>query len=197
MAAALATRLGLPGPRPERVIGASHKYYSRLAQQRAAPEAVPDFALLDPSQPDAAPPLPFPFFAKPVKGAFSVLARRIDDDAALRAYLRSAAVAEFTSDYMGIFNRLVAELTAFEVDGRFFLAEGLLAGDLVTVEGFACEGRVEILGIVDSGLDPRTGASCASTTPPRSRRRSRSAWPTWPGASWPSWGSTARSSTSR
>jgi len=156
LAAAVATRLGLPGSRPECVIGASHKYYSRLAQRRAAPEAVPPFALVDPRQPEAEPPLPLPCFIKPVKGAFSVLARRIDDRAALRAFLSSPAVREFTGEYMAVFNQLVAGLTSFEVDGHFFLAEGLLAGDLVTVEGFACDGRVEILGVVDSGLDPRT-----------------------------------------
>lgn len=156
VAAAIATRLGLPGPRPERVIGASHKYYSRLAQQRVAPEAVPAFALVDPARPEAEPVLPCPFFIKPVKGAFSVLARRIDDRAALRAFLSSAAVREFTTEYMALFNRLVAELTPFDVDGRFFLAEELLGGALVTVEGFVCDGRVELLGIVDSGLDPRT-----------------------------------------
>jgi len=156
VAAAIARRLGLPGAPPERVIGASHKYYSRLAQQRVAPEAVPSFALVDPAHPEAPPPLPFPFFLKPVKGAFSVLARRIDDREALAAFLASPAVREFTSEYMGIFNRLVAALSPFEVDGRFFLAEELLTGDLVTVEGFVCDGAVEILGIVDSGLDPRT-----------------------------------------
>jgi hypothetical protein len=156
LAAAIATRLGLPGARPERVIGASHKYYSRLSQQRAAPEAVPRFALVDPRQLEAGPPLPFPFFIKPVKGAFSVLARRIDDAAALRAFLTSPALREFTGEYMAVFNRLVAGLTDFDVDGRFFLAEELLHGDLVTVEGWVCDGRVGILGIVDSGLDPRT-----------------------------------------
>jgi len=154
VAAAIATRLGLPGPRPERVICASHKYYSRVVQRGAAPEAVPDFALLDPRRPDAPPPLPFPFFAKPVKGAFSVLARRIEDAAALRAYLASPAVAEFTRDYMGIFNRLVAAYTDLEIDGRWLLAEELLRGDLVTIEGFVADGPVQVLGVVDSILHP-------------------------------------------
>lgn len=152
VAAAIATRLGLPGPRPERVIEASHKYYSRVAQRRAAPEAVPAFGLLDPRHPDAPPPVPFPLFAKPVKGAFSVLARRIDDAAGLRAYLASDAVREFTEDYMAIFNRLVAACTGFEIDGRWLLAESLLRGDLVTVEGFEADGEIRVFGVVDSIL---------------------------------------------
>jgi hypothetical protein len=156
LAAAIAARAGLPGPRPERVIAAGHKYYSRLAQRAVAPEAVPGFALVDPGRPDTKPPLPFPFFLKPVKGSYSVLARRIDDAAALRSFLGSPAVAEFTGQYMAIFDRLVAGLTDFRVDGGWFLAEELLQGELVTVEGFVAGGAVEILGIVDSGLDPTT-----------------------------------------
>jgi hypothetical protein len=156
LAAAIATRLGLPGARPERVIAASHKYSSRLAQARAAPETVPRFALLNPHEPGAPPPLPFPFFLKPVKGAFSVLARRIGDEKALHAFLALPAVEEFTRDYMAIFNRLVAAFTDLEVNGSWFIAEELLHGALVTVEGFVCDGEVELLGIVDSALDPAT-----------------------------------------
>lgn len=154
IAAAVATRLGLPGPRPECVLGASHKYYSRVAQRAAAPEAVPGFGLLDPRHPDAPSPLAFPLFAKPVKGAYSVLARRIGDARELRAFLESPLVREFGDDYLAIFNRLLAAYTSHEIDGHWFLAEELLRGDLVTVEGYACDGEVEILGIVDSTLHP-------------------------------------------
>ncbi len=150
VAAAIATRLGLPGPRPEHVIGASHKYYSRIAQRRVAPEVVPDFALVDPNAPPATPPLPLPFFIKPVKSSFSVLARRIETMEALRALLASPAVSEFTSEYMILFDRLVETFTSFEVDGGYLLAEELVGGQLATVEGFVCDGEVELLGIVDS-----------------------------------------------
>lgn len=155
-AAAIATRLGLPGSRPERVIAASHKYYSRIAQRRAVPEAVPRFALVDPEQPQAELPIPFPCFVKPVRGSFSVLARRIESPAALAAFLAAPALKEFTGEYLHLFGRLVRGLTSLELDGRYFIAEELLGGHAVTVEGFACDGEVEILGIVDSGLDPRT-----------------------------------------
>ncbi|MDX1384647.1 MAG: ATP-grasp domain-containing protein [Thermoanaerobaculia bacterium] len=154
LAAAVATRLGLPGSSPERVLGASHKYYSRVLQREAVPEAVPGFGVLDARRPDAPAPLPFPFFLKPVKGAFSVLARRIDDEPSLRRFLASAAVREFGDEYMAVFNRLVAAYTPFEVDGHGFVAEELLRGELVTVEGFVRAGQVEILGIVDSVLHP-------------------------------------------
>jgi biotin carboxylase len=155
-AAAIAARLGLPGPRPERVIAAAHKYYSRIAQRRAAPEAVPRFGLVDPARPEAMPPLAFPCFVKPVKGSFSVLARRVEGPAELAAFLATPAAREFTSHYVHIFDQLVRALSTLARGGRYFIAEELLSGQLVTVEGFACAGEVEILGIVDSGLHPQT-----------------------------------------
>jgi biotin carboxylase len=158
VAGAVATRLGLPGSPPESVIRCSHKYYSRLAQRESVPEATADFELLDPRQPDAAPQLGFPFFIKPVKGAFSVMSRRIDDAGQLRAFLSRPSVAEFLESYLHIFNQLVGGLTDLEIDGRYFLVEELLRGEQVTVEGFTQNGGVEIVGIVDSVVHPDTGS---------------------------------------
>src|SRR5262249_41493229 len=89
---------------------------------------------------------------KPVKGSFSLLARRIDGPEAFRAFVASPAVRQFADDYMAIFNRMIAAYTDHPVDGRALVAEGVLRGDLVTVEGFVCDGSVEVFGIVDSTL---------------------------------------------
>jgi hypothetical protein len=151
LAGALAAELGLAGSRPDRLIDAAHKYYSRIAQRSAAPEAVPDFALIDLRAPSAA-PLGFPCWVKPVKGAFSMHARRIDGPAAFRAFVDSPGIADFASDYMAIFNRMVAAWTEHPIDGRALIAEGVLRGELVTIEGFVCGGSVEVIGIVDSTL---------------------------------------------
>lgn len=158
-AGAVATRLGLPGTPPEPLIRCSHKYYSRLAQRDAAPEAVPDFHLVDPERPlaDVA-ALRFPCFVKPVKGAFSIMARRVDSPADLADFLGRPAAREFVRDYLCIFNDLVSRLTSLEVGGSWFLAEGLVRGAPVTVEGFAHAGDIGILGVVDSVLHPETGS---------------------------------------
>ncbi len=158
VAGAIATRLGLPGSPPHTIIGCSHKYYSRVAQQRAVPDATPRFALVDPRRPDDPPDLEYPCFIKPVKGAFSVMARRLDSRDELTAFLRRPAVLEFATEYMHLFNQLVAALTDFAVDGGYFLAESLLHGTQVTVEGYALAGCVEIVGIVDSIMHPGTGS---------------------------------------
>ena len=153
VAAAIATRLSLPGSRPERVLRAAHKYYSRRSQREAAPEAVPRFALVRPGG-SARVPFPFPVFVKPVKGSYSVLARRIRTPSELEDFLASPQVREFTNDYLAIFNRLCAAWTRFEYDGRWLIVEELLHGRLVTVEGYVCAGEVSLLGIVDSVLHP-------------------------------------------
>jgi hypothetical protein len=145
-AAALSRRLGRPGSDPAAILRASHKYYSRLAQREAAPEAVPRFALVDPRDPR--PPF-LPCFVKPVKGGFSIMARRVDSAEELRAFLGSPAARWFLDSYMKTFNTLVGAFARFEVDGRAFIAEEVLRGRAVTVEGWAAS-RPRILGIVDS-----------------------------------------------
>lgn len=157
VAAALATRLGLPGDRPETIIQASHKYYSRVNQARVVPDATPRFWLVDPERP-VIDDIPFPSFIKPVKGAFSVMSRRLDSRAELQAFLARPATREFIRDYVHLFNQLVAGLTDLEVSGSHFLVEEMLHGSQVTVEGFAAAGRVEVLGIVDSVMHPGTGS---------------------------------------
>ena len=157
VAAALATRLGLPGSSPAAVLSCSHKHASRVLQQQAVPEATPRFALIDAGEPEKAlPDLFFPCFVKPVKGAFSIHSRRIDSAEELLGFFRSEVIREFTGSYMHLFNQLVARYTDLTVDGRYFLAEELLSGLQVTVEGFVQQGRVEVLGVVDSLLHPRT-----------------------------------------
>jgi len=56
VAAAIARRLNLPGPSPETILLCQHKYYSRIAQGEAVPEAVPSLTL--PSVPPLSGDLP-------------------------------------------------------------------------------------------------------------------------------------------
>jgi hypothetical protein len=157
VAAAIARELGLPGPNPQSVLRCSHKYYSRLAQQAAAPEATPRFALVDPQRLDPrAFDLPFPVFVKPVKGWFTQHARRIDTFADLAAFAASPEVRYHLTEFVAPFNHLLARYTDFAHDGSYLLAEELLGGVQVTVEGFVFGGEVEILGIIDSVMFPGT-----------------------------------------
>lgn len=152
VAAAIRERLGLPGSPPSAVIGCSHKYASRLLQRDAVPDATPGFALVDSADPAAA-MVEYPCFVKPVKGAFSMLSRRVDSRDELVAFLSQDAVREFTGEYMRVFDQLLARYSEIGSNGRFFIAEELLAGQQVTVEGYCHGGEVEILGVVDSVIE--------------------------------------------
>jgi biotin carboxylase len=159
VAAAIATALGLPGSPPEAILGCSHKYLSRLSQRKAVPEATPGFALVDSGAPEeAAAELTYPCFVKPVKGAYSVHSGRVDSADELVAFLSTESVREFTEYHMKVFDRLLGRYVGSPVGGRFFLAEDLLSGRLVTLEGFVHEGRVEVLGVTDSVTHPGTGS---------------------------------------
>src|ERR1041384_2217241 len=50
VASVLAQNRGLPAPTPQSVLACSHKYYSRLAQREAVPEATPYAALINPAK---------------------------------------------------------------------------------------------------------------------------------------------------
>lgn len=158
IAAAVASRLGLPSSTPDAIVRATHKYYSRRVQQEAVPAATPRFWLIDPAEPEAAADVEFPCFVKPVKGTFSVLSQKIASAAELRDFLGRPVVREFIDEYMTIFNAQVAGLTNFTIDGRYFIAESFMHGAQVTVEGYVAAGEVEIYGIVDSIMHAGTGS---------------------------------------
>jgi len=157
VAAAIATQRRLPGATPDAVLRCAHKYYARVAQRRVVPESVPDFALIDPAKSAATTcGLSYPCFVKPVKGAFSMLARCVDSAAELDAFLESASARDYLNSYLRIFDQLVRAYTDFAFDGRYFLAEEILRGSQVTVEGYVHHGDVRILGVVDSVMHAGT-----------------------------------------
>ena len=138
LAALVAERRGLPGPAPRAVARCQHKPTSRRLQQQALPEATPRFAELD----SGVPPFPPPFFVKPVVGRLSQNARRIDDVSEL-AGLPDDGYAEGWAE--------IAALAGFPARAaRGYLAEELLTGDEVTVEGYVHRGRTTVIGITDS-----------------------------------------------
>jgi ATP-grasp domain len=143
--ASLVTReRGLPGPTPEALIACQHKPTSRERQREVAPEATPDFALLGEQ-----PPFDFPFFVKPVVGRLSQNAYRIDDPDDL---LGLHEMDSYTTRYA----RIAALAGADPEAVHGFIAEELLSGDEVTLEGYVHGGRVTTIGVTDSVKYPGT-----------------------------------------
>lgn len=156
VAAALAQELGFPGPSPEAVLRCQHKYYGRIAQRECVPEAVPDFALVDPRDIRAcAASLRFPVFVKPVKSFFSLHAGLVSDAQGLQRV--ADATREHLADFVRPLDQLLGRYAPFaEHGGGYLLAEAPLAGVQVTFEGCVFAGEMQAIGVVDSIMFPGT-----------------------------------------
>ncbi len=154
LAAIVAKRLGLPGPDPRVVLVAQHKYLSRVAQAGLVPDAVPPFMLIDTAE---GVPLPeetsFPLFVKPVKSFFSVGAEKVASRAELAALIpRWRALDQFFLPLQRMLERHAGE----SIGSKRLIAEGVLKGVQVTVEGYAFGGKASVMGVVDSIMFPGT-----------------------------------------
>jgi biotin carboxylase len=143
LAALVAARRGLPGPEPAAVLRCQYKPVARELERSAVPEAVPGFAVLDGTL-----PFPLPFFVKPVVGRLSQGSFRVERAEQLPAPAEDA--------YRRSFARM-AELAGIGgFDFRGHLAEQLVDGLQVTLEGYVAGGRVVTIGVTDSVTYPGT-----------------------------------------
>lgn len=151
VAAAIAHARGLVGPDPKLILEASHKLTSRQKQLACVPDATPGFCLVDPDKLEE-PTTGFPCFVKPIKGAFSMFAKRVNSMEELRAHLDRPEVDAFRHDFLEIFNNLWDSFAGeyARIDGSFFIAEELLTGQQVTVEGYIVDDEPVFIGVVDS-----------------------------------------------
>lgn len=143
----IAQERGLKAPSLQSVFACHHKYYSRLMQEQYVPEATPQFALVKKGELDQVKTMQFPLFLKPVKSYLSALAKKINTYDELVAYLERVSIPE---QFLIPFNWALQKYADYEHDGSYFIAEELLQGRQVTLEGFVHEGEIEVVGIVDS-----------------------------------------------
>jgi len=161
-AALVAEKLGLPGATPESILAAQHKLHARRILQQAAAEANLYFTELDVSYGERIPDdLIFPAYAKPVKAAFSVLARRVDSRESLQQHTR------FGRRELWVIRRLVEP---FERVSQTRLPEAgsthrMLLEEPVpphvpqyNLDGWVQNGEVHALGVVDAVMVPGTQA---------------------------------------
>ena len=144
LAALLAERRGLPGPSPQALVACQHKPTARRIQQRVAPEATPRFAVIN-----GDPPFEVPFFVKPVVGRLSQNVFRIEDPDDLQDLHE---IDRYTTRYAEIAALAGADPAA----AHGFMAEELLSGLEVTLEGYVHGGRVTTIGVTDSIKYPGT-----------------------------------------
>jgi GNAT superfamily N-acetyltransferase len=158
VASLVASRLGLPHNPLEAVLLAQHKYHARASFERSIPECNVRHGLISRDfRCTGRAPLPFPFYVKPVKAAYSVLARRVDSFEELDCHAR------FSWFEQAIIERLVKPFgdvmrahSNLQIEPFSMLAEELITGHQVTLNGFARRGAVTFLGAVDSIMYPGT-----------------------------------------
>jgi len=149
----LCERFHLPGPSLVSVCRCTHKYWSRVEQQRALPECTPRFQVVDPFASDASDSieLPYPFWIKPVKGYSSHLGFKIDTHEELEQALET--IRDEIHTIGDAYNRLLEHMPLPDdirrVGGNHCIAEELIGGREIAPEGFVYQGDIHIHGLID------------------------------------------------
>ena len=155
LAPMISARHGLPGPSLEAVARCEHKFWSRLAQQEVVPSYLPPFQVIDPFAPDpvADVRISYPFWIKPIKAHSSFLGFYIDSAETLREHLEliRAKIHLMGEPFNEFLKHVSVPAAVSDVGGCHCIAEEIIsAGVQCTVEGYAWDGEMHMLGIVDS-----------------------------------------------
>jgi len=167
-AALLAERMGWPGTPVHAILACQHKLHARRLLAEVAPEANPaHWAPLEARYGGPVPEgLDYPLFVKPVKAAFSVLARTVDSRAALHAHTR------FGRRELWVIRRLVepferiahARLPQAGSAHRMMVESPVRAAQY-NLDGYVWNGRLHAVGFTDSIMYPGTQAFMRFDTP--------------------------------
>ncbi len=169
-AALLAERMGWPGTPVNAILACQHKWYARKVLQRVAPEANLDFALMDAEYGAPVPPgIAYPRFVKPVKAAFSVLARRVDSHEELHRHTRFGAWELWViRRLVEPFERLArARLGADLPSAHRMLLEAPVQAEQFNLDGYVFNGQTHAVGVVDAIMYPGTQAFMRHELPTR------------------------------
>lgn len=159
-AALLAERMGWPGTAPAAVVACQHKLHARRVLQAVCPEANVPFGLIDARYGGPVPEgLPYPVFVKPVKAAFSVLARQVASRAELHAHTRFGAGERWVIEHLvEPFDRVARRCLPEAGTAHRLMWERPAVAAQFNLDGFVWQGRAQAIGVVDSIMYPGTQA---------------------------------------
>lgn len=159
-AAMLAERMGWPGTPVGAVLACQHKLHARRVLQEVCPRANLPFAPLAARYGDPAPTgLEYPLFVKPVKAAFSVLARSVGSREELQALTRFGAWELWVIRHLvEPFERVARAALPEAGTAHRMLIEQPVHGRQYNLDGYVFEGRLQEVGIVESVMYPGTRA---------------------------------------
>ncbi|MGE3610675.1 MAG: acetyl-CoA carboxylase biotin carboxylase subunit family protein [Bacteriovoracaceae bacterium] len=143
-------RLGFPHNNLALELTLQHKYYSRILQKSIIPDHVPAFSLWK-----GIATMSCPYFIKPIRGSASLLASAINDESDLNRYKNIPITKKiFLKSLLRQFNLLCSNYGNLAIVDSPLIAEELITGIQLTVEGFVQNGENHIVGIVDSVMYP-------------------------------------------
>ena len=159
-AALVAEKLGLPGTPVAAVLACQHKLHAREVLHRVAPEANIAFARLDARYGEDVPQgLQYPLFVKPVKAAFSVLARTAHSRSELQAHTRFGAWELWVIRHLvEPFERVVRERLPQAGSAHSMMVEQPVNAPQYNLDGYVFNGKLRTLGVVDAVMYPGTQA---------------------------------------
>ncbi len=168
-AALLAERLRLPGNRPEAVLACQHKLHARRVLQQVCAEANVAFAELPVRYGEPIPDgLPYPAFVKPVKAAFSVLAREVASRDELQAHTRFGPWELWVIRHLvEPFERIARARLPEAGTAHRLLLEAPVHAAQYNLDGWVHDGQVHLLGVVDAVMYPGTQAFMRFDAPSR------------------------------
>lgn len=159
-AALVAEKMRWPGTSVEAVLACQHKLYARKVLERVAPEANIPFRRLDAAyDADIPEALGYPTFVKPVKAAFSVLARTVHSHKALFDHTRFSRRELWVIRHLvEPFEKIVRQRLPGAGTAHSLMLEETLRGRQYCLDGYCFDGSVRRLGIVDAIMYPGTDA---------------------------------------
>lgn len=159
-AALLAERMGWPGTPVRAVLACQHKLYARRVLADVCPEANCGYVGLGTAYNAAVPAgLQYPAFVKPVKAAFSVLARTVHNRDELQTHTRFGAWELWVIRHLvEPFERVARQRLPEAGTAHNMLLEQPMQGRQYNLDGYVLDGETHALGVVDAVHYPNTQA---------------------------------------
>jgi biotin carboxylase len=159
-AALLAERMGWPGTSVDAVLACQHKLYARQILAQVCPHANCEFAPLNTAYGESIPPgLRYPAFVKPIKAAFSVLARTVHNRDELQAHTRFGWWELWVIRHLvEPFERIASARLPQAGSAHNLLLEQPMPGAQYNLDGYVFDGAVHLIGVVDAVHYPGTQA---------------------------------------
>lgn len=163
-AALVAEAAGLPGTPVQAILACQHKLHARRVLQQVCPEANLPFAPLDAAYGGPVPAclpagLAYPAYVKPVKAAFSVLARQVDSRADLHRHTRFGRRELWViRRLVEPFERVARQRLAQAGSAHRLLLESPVQAPQFNLDGWVFRGQAHALGVVDAVMYPGTQA---------------------------------------